>query len=516
MRIEASASLANVTPTVTIHHGDGQISFSVAMDRRNLFPSDYDVFSHINAYWADQTQDVQQRIYDIYEQIFHAFDSFYNMQDLKTYLQDKIEELMRYHQLDYVQEWIAFRAHDISIPEKGIPDEYKEDVDRNFSREKTYTKSDYKRLVALALVCRALVPIWGEYLYIIKQTTDKIFRELQAFQLTDRVFTQDIPAINKLMTYIEATIRSSNFTDPSNILKGISTSDYPRWFLALVCIRCLTVGDIRGLNPEAHLVTYINMFISKRLDGKREMSDNRIKNKEIDESTGEDGARASALERYKVKANISVGEIVELEYFLSDIHRVANYLCPGIDIEEVYRGIEHAREYQGRIARPQIRLLRWLIKPIAPDSSILYLSEIHIKQLLGIAEAVLWKRGHHYLSVLSTCYPITSDKEMVVSPIDSKKRIADELLVELDKLYPYKKNVRNKKTGMKEVNYATESIDSLTNDFMVFGWKPTADIERVEFVLGYKTKRFPIKPDIKTDLARLVIEIQTRSYLNPR
>lgn len=514
MRIEASVSAANITPTVTVEHNGQHLTFSISFYRRTIFDKGFPVFSQINAYWADQTPQVQQAIFDIYHRIHESFNDIgVGKEALQAYLQNQIIDLFSYHNLELVQEWIGLKALDVQLPE-SISSEFIADVDRNTSIGKTYIASDYRRLAALAMVLRCMIPIWGEYIANIKAEVEDSFKEMMAFQIVDKVLTQNVPAIRKLTDYIQNTINSANLSRPMGVFKGISTSDYPRWLLSLVCIRCLAVGDIRGINKDAHLVTFIHVFITNRLNSKDDLDDSKIKEKEIDETMGDDGARASALERYKIKANIAIGDVVELEYFLSDFGRVANQLAPGISFDDVARGIEHMRDYEGRPTDPQIRLLRWVLSPVVPQKIVLYLPEELVKSLMGVMEAVLWKRNHRYLSVLSTCHPIISEKEMVVSPVDSKMRIPEPLAEQLDVLFPYKRNQRNKKVGAKESNLAMESIDILTNDIFMFGWRPSVHPERVEEVLGYRTSRFSMKPDIKTDIARLVIEIQTRSYLN--
>lgn len=515
MKIFASVSLANVTPSVIIEHLGQTLSFSISFYRRTVFSGDMDVFSQINDYWADQTPEVQQTIFNIYRNILNSFDDIgYTKQTLREFLQEQVKELLSYHDLVKVQEWIAFKAIDIKLP-LSIPNEFIVDVDRNTSSGKTYIASDYRRLTTLSLVLRCMIPIWGEYISSIKQETDDSFKEMLAFQLVDKVLNAEVPAVKKLMNYIDNTIHSANLTRQMNVFKGIPTSDYPRWLLALVCIRCLATGDIRGVNPEAHLVTFMYMFISGRLSTKDDTGDSKIKNKEIDDTMDENTARASALERYKIKANIAIGDIVEIEYFLSDLFRVGQYLSPGIDHNDVLRCVEHMKDYEGLTTEPQVTLLRWIFRSIVSQKIIHYLPDQLLKQLMGVAEAVLWRRGHHYLSLLITSHPIRSDKEMVVSTVDSKMRIAEPLIEQLDVLYTYRRSQRIKKADNRGANLAMESIDRLTNNLMTYGWRPTTEIDRVEQVLGYRTMRYPIKPDIKTDLARLVIEIQSRNNLHP-
>lgn len=515
MRIETSLNMSNVSPMVNVIHLGQTLSFSISFYRRTMFTGEYDVFNQINSYWEDQTPERQQAIFDTYRRIFDSFGEIYMEMSIKEYLQKQVAELLSYHKPEHIQEWIAFRSTDIQVP-TSIPTEFVQDIDRNTSPNKTYVASEYRQLTALAMILRTMIPVWGEYIASIKSETDTAFLALQAFQLVDKVLTPEVPAVRKLIEYIDSKLVPAAVEKSTAVFKGIPSADHARWMLALICTRCISVADIRGNNPEAHLATFIHIFIKNRVSEKDDSGDSKIKDKKIDETMTDDGARASALERYKVKANVSIGDLVELEHFLNDHVRIAQLLSPGVDMTDVNTCLEQIKEYEGAPTAPQITLLRWFLSPIASHSGILYMPEQLLKRLMAIAEATLWHRGHRYLGVLMSCHPIRSEKEIVVSPVDSKMRIPGTLLESLDAGCEYKLNPKSKRTVVatgKEVNVSTISIDLLTNHFMTFGWRPTTSTERVEAVLGIRTLRYPIKPDIKTDLARLLVEVNQPRHL---
>ena len=519
MKIEACVSVIGNNPVVTIEHMGKILTFSISSSsyRRDKFTAGFDVFSQINAFWNDQSPVVQDKIFNIYSRIFDAFDSIHTPTSLQEHLRQLVKELLSYHDLEYVLDWIAFRAHDIKTP-YSIPDEFVADISSNKSMGKTYIVRDYKRLVAFSLVLRCMIPIWGEYIYSIKKTAGSNIKEMIAFQLVDHVFTPDVPVIKKLMEYIENNLNIDNSTRLVGIFKGISSADYTRWLLSLVSIHCLSVGDIRGTNPDVHLLTYIYNYITHRLVSKDDIGDSRVKPKDLDRETIDDNqSKASALERYKVKANIAICDIIESEFILSQSWRVASYLAPGIEEEQVTSALSRIKEHEGRATIPQVTLLKWVLSPIVSPRIIMYLPEVLIKELMAVTEAVLWKRGHPYLSILASCYPATSEREMVVSPVDSKKRIPPHLIDRLNELYPYQRNnigrTTTGKDASRDTNLAMESIDIITNNFMSYAWRAIAPIEHIEMFLGSKSRSFPIKPDIKTDLANLVIDIQERKSL---
>ena len=144
----------------------------------------------------------------------------------------------------------------------------------------------------------------------------------------------------------------------------------------------------------------------------------------------------------------------------------------------------------------------------------MYLPKTSIVRALGVLESVLWARGHKYLAILSTCHAVFStEREMVISPVDSKMRVPRELTERLDEIYPYKRINSAKKTVSKNTNLAAASIDILADNLTMFTWKATCDDSMLEEVFGSINRKFPIKPDIKIDLTKLVIEIGERSWI---
>jgi hypothetical protein len=511
MKATTHTLLSNQSPEVKLEHLNESCSFSISVFGRKHFQCEFDVFEQINLFWASLPMEKQTEIFSIYKNIELGFHNIYSRNELVNYLKQHVAALIDAHGLTTVTDWIRFN-NVVMIPSTFDTD-YNHSIDNNTSREKTYTRHDYVQLVSLSLIMRCLVPIWGEYITTIRQEVGTLHKEFYAFQLLELSSIQHSIPMEKLKVYIEHIVGDDKY-NPNNTMNGIVSDDYGYWLLGMVCIRRLCVGDIRGLDPKAHLIALIYKFIIQKIRSSDNNYENAIKEKTFDDRSPEGENKISTLERYKIKTNISLGEIVELEYSARDVSALVAKLAYQVTQESLASSLKTSQALMAeRILDPQMTLLRWVFKTVISPRGLMYLPRPMIVNALGALEAVLWARGHKYLAVLATSHSVVSDKEMIVSPVDSKMRIPKELTDEISKIYPHTRIMNNKKTGVKEVNLTLQSIDTLTDNLTMFSWKPTASDEKLNEVFGNNSRRLPIKPDIKLYLTKLVIEIGSRSWL---
>lgn len=509
----ANMMLANASPEVCISHGEEKIIFSISLFGRKNFQEEVDVFQYINQYWASLPLPTQDKIFGIYKECQFIMDNIHHKSEQTEALTVKVTELVGMHQIDDIKSWLAFKSN-VIIPD-SINTEYQHSIDNNTSREKTYIKSDYVELIAMSLVLRCMVPIWGEHISSTRKDTGTLFKEFYSFQLLSRSYLMTSAPMEKLKVYI-SNIASKDKHTADNTLKGISSEDFGFWLLSLVCVRRVCIGDIRGFDPKANMITFVHKYVIQKVQSTDNNFENATKEKRFDDKTPDVENKISTLERYKIKTNIAPGEIVELEFSMKDIYEVVNKLTCKVTPSDLDRAIQTSSGLLNeRILDPQMMLLRWVFKPVISARGLMYLPKPMIVTALAALETVLWARGHHYLAILASSHAIISDKEMLISPVDSKMRVPKELSEKLDVLYPFTKVSGDKKdkSTPKTVNLAAKSIDNLTNNLMMFSWRSTADDAKLIQVFGSNSRRLPIKPDIKTDLTKLVIELGERSWI---
>lgn len=504
------------TPRITITHGDlPEVSFHVSTFGKKNIAGDHDVFQEINAYWRDLTEVKQLAVFNLYREIEAAFSSTLTKNDLQDYLIDKVAALTSFHSLADIGTWLSFR-YKVVIPDL-ILDSYEESNDNNNSREKTYIKSDYLELVRLSISLRCMVPIWGEYITNIRGDTGNEFKEFYAFRLLGKSALSNCPAMEKVRLYVESMIGGEK-NSKKKTLRGVSSEDYGYMLTTMVCVRKLCIADIRVLDPKQHLVTFLYNFVYQKIHGKDNNTENVVKEK-IRDSKGPDGEnKISSLERYKIKSDISPEDIVLIESVLSEVRMLSNNLTCHLDPMLLERSLETCQRLaQFPLTEPQIILLRWVFKPMVPQRGIMYMQTPVTINALGALEAVLWARGHKYLALLATSHPIVIEGGMAVSPTASKSQIPQELIAEVEKWYPFTRAVGQRRavkdiSSVKETNLTITSIDELADLFCKHPWRATAHEQMITEVNGSPNRHISIIPSIRAEIAKLVIELGSRSW----
>lgn len=496
-------------PEIKISHKGRDVSFSVASYGRTAF-SKFNVFEYLNQYWYSLPENQQDDIFNDYCEISQAFNSIWSRVELTRSLIPLVSRMLSRYSESAVRDWIIVKS-DVIIP-YHFEDIYKESADKKGTRDQTYTKSDYSKLISLTLILHSVVPIWGEYITQTKKEIGLQFKEYFAYPLITKSSLVEWESFKKLELYVSLNTHIEDNIN-AKILAGISSEDYPLWMIANVVVHRLCLGDIKGSDPEANLVSYIFQYIKQKNDTKDFRSGEMIKEKDLTssgESESEDD-KLSVLETFRRKFNVSLGEIVEIRFSVSDNHKVAKYLEPNINLDFVDSCIATASKLRDITSLdPQVVLTQWIFATIVSPRAIPYLDAGQLSTLMGITQAVLWHRGFKYLSILSTCYPNLVEGELTMVKGDSRSRITKEIVAELDKYYPYMRAI-GKKSDTKSQNEAINSIELLSEMFSSCSWLTTADDSLLgELFTNINSRRIPIVKDIKNIIAELVVSLNTK------
>lgn len=512
LRAEAKGGEA---PEFVVSYKGEELRFSATafFTRRTINEIEFDVFEQINQYWNDLDSRDLDIIFDVYKECYEILYSASQgnlVEDIGAHVARLLSEDGP-NTLKKVESWVIFRS-DIIIP-GDMDTEYKDDIDNNTTRDKTFIRSDYIKLISMSILLRAVMPIWGEFIFITRREVGNDFKEAHAFRLLASTPLYTSEPMVKLTTYIESIVGEDKY-NPDYIMKGINSEDFCTWFLALISLRRLTIGDIRGINQNTNLIGIIYGYIRNRLNSPGGSFKDRFRKKDIEDRGPEGENKISSIERYRIKANISIGERAKLVFSVSDTTKVVEKITSLVDPELLARSIESAQVLKDHpITAPQLNLARWILKPTLSSRGLQYIPKETLVNLMGAVEAILWTQGYKYLAVLVTSYNYSQDDAMQLTGADSRTRVPDELITELEKYYPYRRESQNRRGGVDVANPVLESIDEMIYEFSTFNWRSTADRSMTREVFGSSNVRVPIKPDIRTDLVKLVIDIGSRSWI---
>lgn len=506
--------LSGLPSMARLEHNDEIIHWNVGLFDKMSYNDngpDFDMFDHINSYWQSLPVPEQDKIFDVYKRIKDTFESVWDADVLTKDLYSLVSELYQYHELQTLRHWIDFHSN-IIIP-NDLHEEYIDSHDNPGTRERTYLKEDYKWLVTLSVALRIIIPVWGEFISRTRRTTGTVFKEYYAYKLLSQTNLIKSEPMERLRIYVERSLPMDK-SKSAAILGGISSTDFPIWVLALVLVRRLSVGDVRGIDNKSTLITFIYKFIRQKVATHDNSFVGLVKDKPLDGQGQESETNLSRLEGYKIKQELPAGDIAIIEYYMQDTESIVRRICPDIDINLLYQSNETIAELATQqIWTPQIVITQWVLKKVVPPKGLLYLNKLMVLRAMAAAQALLWHKQHYVLAALVGAVEHTNFDELQLGGTDSRARIPKELQEELGKYYLYFRKPSGKQKVIKSVNPAIEAIDSVASMLSEHPWRLTIPQDWLEKVTNNKNSRlFTIPHNIKIVLANLVLEIAKKEF----
>lgn len=500
--------LVKVQTEANLSHNDEELKWDIKLIDRTNIPDSLDIFEQINAYWATLSQEKQDRIFDVYKRIRTLFDDVWINADLTKPLTALVTELCDHHSLVDIRQWFDMKS-DLVLPPR-LDDEFVEDLQATRRIEKTYLKEDYRWLVVLSIAIRSMIPVWGQFVYRTEEDNGTMWKEYYAYLLLMKTQLMRSEPMNRLRTYVEQTIPADKTTSTA-VLGGISSEDYPTWILALVIVRRLAVGDVRGIDPNVNLITFIHRYIGTKV--KSQENAFMVKEKIIDGQGQDSEGNLSRLEGVKVRQAIPDGDIAIIEHYAGNLENIARHMAPDFDfsiLEVTKQGVLHLQNIQ--IHPVQIQLVQMVLKKVISPRAIDYLTKKTLLGLVAVTAALLWHRGHYDIAALAFARQQTNTNSHRMLGVEGRAKISNELRQQLDELYPYIRR-NNSKSAEKQKNVAVISIELLEDKISKTMWKLKLSKEWSSKLSHNNTNQTFVVPfEIKTKLAQLIIALANRSF----
>lgn len=492
---------------VTEHKGES-MEWDVSILGRLTAGENYDIYEHINAYWAQLSEERQTAIFNVYKDIFNIFEVTYAAPKLQQQLFNPVARLMELHKLDDIKMWSDF-TKTIFIP-SDLAAVFNDSSENKSTPERTYLRSDYSWLVAMIIALRAMVPVWGAFVDRTEKEIGVNFKEYEAFQLLafSREVMESIP-MQKLKAFTAQNIWPEK--EKSSAIWGhVSSEDFPTWILGLVVIRRLSTVDIRGQVDDNHPVKKMFSFVRHRAGTHETSFEGKISNK-VFEGTKQDGENnLSVFEGYKNKRELAQGEITPFQYYMRFPQSIALRVCPDLDPTILQESLDSVHAIQHfKIHRPQKRLVQMVLSynDTMATRSIDHLSVPLMRNAVAITQAVLWHKGFRTLAAL------VSASADATYTADTLEPLSKQMLEDLVRIYPYVNRPSTKVKSVKQTNAGSIAIDSITDLFSANDWRITLPASWVAKASGNRnTRRISAPRDIRTKLGELSIQLATRSF----
>lgn len=457
------------------------------------------IFNEINAYWATLPANRQQAIWDVYEKIQETFETVFDSNKLHSTLVALTKELLEQHPLDEIDYWIKIRSN------LKIPASMKEAYGPNDPRDRTYLRADYAGLMILAIALRPMVPVWGEYIRRIKDESGSNYKEYLALGLLARSGIIRSEPMLRLRRYIEASVGTDTVT-LSSVIGGLGSAELPEWLLGLALTRPVVLVNISECDDRNNIISNIYRVVKNSIDTlNRKFSGAINEKRRVNDAVDDDNS--SLAENYKVKQEISDGDLVILSVYTEDTNAMALKVDPTVDLELVQLcQRELSRHGQLEINQHHLTLTQWSLKPAISARGIPSLNKPSLLRAMSVTQALLWHWGFIDLALLVAASPVLAQGEEMLGVVESRSRIPREHVARLMELYPYYQNIGGRQITERQQNPAVKAIELLTRTITRCDWDVIGPNRLLQLGKDSLTGKRMIAPaDIKKQLADLII-----------
>jgi hypothetical protein len=479
------------------------------------------IFHYLNRYWATLDRVTQDKIADCYGRINRLTRDIMllGLESTSIKIRQEIAELLSYHDLAEIENWMMLYS-DIQIP-TGLSDNFTVNEGRiQGTREKTYLKRDYIKLVAMIIGLKSVLPVLMSYTDSMGETFGTTWKEYEAFGLLNFSTYYECEAMQRLRLYVETSLNKVDNLASATI-DGLSRVDFPEWLVAVTLVRRLLIADIRGIQNSTGspaLMRALYKYVNERVNRYDIYFQGTVRQKlEEGDNGGDRESNTSRLEGFKAREELTGGDIQEIEIFFEDpindtylqIDRrydKAIKLIPVFQqIMTVFNDIDKVTNSVPVIRRWQHAIVELVLRDYLPPRSLGIISKEIELNCFAVAMAFLWVDGFKDLVLVLSS--IDQFKVRAIEPsINKVSKENTEILVEL---FPHE--VKGNKRQDRYKNAGIAGIDVLIRDIIQYDRRinPNLPLEmRDELGLRQSSSSLPINPELRDRLAQLVIELR--------
>lgn len=506
MRFEVEAVINSGISMIRIEHEGDHLIFSAGNYSSAAIIRREHLFDELNEYLAAWSDERQDRLWDIYRRIYV---NLYEAQGINTDTLTKnlsvlVQEVYKVATYDNLKTFV-YRAN-LRYP-TDLSDTFQEygDRGRNY-RERTYIKSEYTELVALALGLRFMLPIWGKYIQQIVGQNGNYYKETEAVDLLEVAGVKDWPPYVRMDEYVSASIDSE--ASLSTLYGGLSSEEIPEHLLALAIVRKIAIGPLSVQNDKESLARILFNYVTgtnNRLDTRFMGNAGPIQQKKMRLNDNEDD-NSSVWDMMTQTQEVTDGEIAVIEIYTENLDVLIERTCPELSMSRVQQCISAVSKNEARIIPWwQKAMMVWICRTISPEAREL-LSKKAVLRLLGLCQAALDHWGFPDLAVLVAAEKIEDENFFI--PNELRNKITADQTRILNEQYPYYRQETKRLDPTKRKNEAIKAIDMVVEAMMKSPWKPLAPRDIIEKnpslpVMGYMTP----PGNIRIQLANMIIHV---------
>lgn len=484
---------------VTSHRGN-ELEWSGSMLNRTSFKNLDNLFNPINGFIASWPEEKQNALWECYVEINELMRTQGELRLLFSKLKKVVEKmysLFNYEQLRY---WVLGYGN-IYIPE-NIYDQY-----HGSPEDRTYLINDYKELVVLAVGLQIMVPVFYQFIFINKYVGNN-HKEQYAYGLLSNTWIEDTPGATRLRSYVEANIAREAISVAA-VCFGLSSTELPDHMYCRTVVKKVALSEVTVVDVNSSIISNVYHYLRntyKSLDRSFTAGDGKLNPKHNPTDRGGDEDNMSIAETYKVKQEISDGDLIPQSIYTENYVQMTHAIDPTVPYDLIESCIRNAWKLELEPISPhQMTVVQWVMSKVLSPRAIPNLDKPSLMRTIGASQALLFHWGFKELAVLLTAIPYVWEDNSALFTVESRNRISSEAVQRLVALYPYSTR-QSGKTSDRQTNAACRAIDALAlemsnNYWAVFIPEGKAGEFRFEF-----DNVLTVPADIKSQLVKLLVE----------
>lgn len=453
MRLDFDSGRNN---TLVISDSGEEIHFDISFYKAAKINQIVDVFSVANRYMEEMDKRKREHLFSLY---ISAKQILMNMEIIEVAdakLMNVIKQIIELIDIEALQYFINVRSGII------IPSDVKvsfSDVPEMFERGRTYLRHEYVELVMLAVTLRWILPIWGEYMILIKDIVSDYTCEDRAYGLLATSVIPNHNSYKRLLHYIEQSFNGNVKTTASTV-SGIGVCNLPKWLCSLSIVRRLTIIDLVTNVKSPNIINTLHGYVTDSINNLEKKFKEPIKTKKPAGSSSTDGEKdPSFLETYRTKQDIAYGEIDAVNVWLENIPRLARAIDPTIPEQLIMAVIDRSDQLEHQeLGNHNLILTQWVLSSVVPVAIFDTIDKISVIRGMIATQAILHHWGMHELALLVTGINL---KTQINTMNDRPIRPSEDQIKRLDEIYPYKRVYNSKTSKGKPTNYGLIAISEL-------------------------------------------------------
>lgn len=473
---------------------------------RSVFNAEVNPYELINGYWNSLSLLRQDQLFNTYREIWEVFQSIYDYDGMTRALFPLVKNLIALHGVGEIKQWTDYKSGvTVPINDPKLLITYDAANASKKPLDGTYLLEDYKWLMAVSILVRAMIPIWGVYIKRIKRgSVGNNYKEYRAYLLLSDSELFEHPAMIKLRSYVRFNTKPDQMKI-SAMRNGLSTEEYAEWMLGMVVVRKLGCLDLCNKDLTTSGVTVLFHYVVHKLKNSDNSFGGAVNEKKFEGTHQEGENNLSNLEGYRTPVEIPQGNIMAFRVYAERTLNMAQQICPDINITQVERCVHHVRKLHGSVPTVEQRMiLQLVVKKVLSPQALMLLNHETMMGIMGVVQAVLWHRGYPELAAAASAKRVYLES---ASGNDHRSRIQPEQLEELRRLYPFQRRL-TAKPKPDQNSVAQQEIEAIEKGLSKCNWVLTLPKEWVlELNRSENNKRYEIPNNFRIRLAQLVIAI---------